>query len=306
VRPLRALLGLLLLAGCATAGDGFDYDTCGVRPRVTIPVEMRGNVPVMHATIKGQDASFVLDTGAESVALTETALNRFGLALDHNRVLVGSGFGGQTRNFAGKLEEFRIGDLPVPDHRVSVLPPQTGVAALGVDGLFGVSILSVFEVDLDLPHHVVTLYGGHLCPDTVAPPWAARALVADASRSERGRFLVPVVLDGRAFTALLDTGASVTVVAEDAAASLGVSRAVLEQDRPAMLAGVGTQRVTAALHRFGTIEVAGQTFQRPILVVGQRPGPNIDMILGSDYLAHRHIWLSYARRVVFIDRPPVP
>ena len=33
---------------------------------------------------------------------------------------------------------------------------------------------------------------------------------------------------------------------------------------------------------------------------------HVDMIIGADYLAHRRIWLSYARKLVFIDRPAGP
>lgn len=303
IRLLSALAALAALAGCAAPGDGFDYDSCGVRPRAEIPVEMRGNIPLMQATIKGKPAVFVLDTGSVSVALTDQAVQRFGIQRDPGTVLVGGGVGGQSRSFAGKLEDFRIGDLPVPDHRVSVLPATAGIAASGVDGLFGVSILSVFEIDLDLPRQRVTLYAGRLCADTVAPPWAARALVVDASRSQRGRFLVPVELDGRPLTALIDTGAAVSVVADDVAASLGVTPEMLARDPKTRLAGTGPEMVTAAFHRFRSITFAGQTFAAPILVVSRRADPAVDLIIGADYLAHRHLWLSYARRRVFIERP---
>jgi hypothetical protein len=74
--PLRLLPLLALLAACATSGEDFDFDTCGVRPRAQIPIEMRGNIPLMRATIKGQPATLVLDTGSVSVALTEQAMQR--------------------------------------------------------------------------------------------------------------------------------------------------------------------------------------------------------------------------------------
>lgn len=306
MRLLPLLPFLAALAGCATPRDNFDFETCGVRPRLAIPVEMQGNIPLMRATVKGVPATFVLDTGAVSVVLTEPALRRFGLGTDARTINVVSGVGGTARTFAGHLEDFRIGDLDVPDHKVSVLPPTAGISTTGIDGLFGVSVLSIFEIELDLPRRLVTLYAGRLCPDTLAPPWVAQARVLDASRSERGRFIVPIVLDGKVLTALLDTGASRTVVATDVALALGITPETLARDPQATMSGAGPQTAAAAIHRFGEINVAGQRFANPTLYVSTRAEPGLDMILGADYLANRRLWLSYARRRVFIENAPAP
>src|SRR5208282_4788970 len=83
-----------------------------------------------------------------------------------------NGIGGQSRFFAGKLQDLRIGGVQVPDHEISVLPNSSVLAShANVDGLFGVSVLSVFEIELDMPQNRVTLYAGRLCPRTVVPPW---------------------------------------------------------------------------------------------------------------------------------------
>ncbi len=307
MRPLFALIGLLvLLAGCATPhpDDDFDFDTCGVRPRVQIPVTMRGNVPLVFGSISGKPAVFVLDTGADAVVLTEQAVTKFGIDLDTRAVYTGVGIGGTTRSFAGVVRDMRIGDLVVPPHRVRLLAANSGIAGTGVDGLFGVSVLSVFEVDLDLPNRIVTLYAGRLCPDTVAPHWAPRAVMMDASRSERGRFTVQVTVDGHKLNALLDTGAAVSLLSSRAALAMGVTPEVLSRDGITMLAGTGPGATRAAVHRFGTIDFAGERFNNRPLVVTELPPGVIDMIIGADYLAHRRIWLSYARRRAYIAPPP--
>jgi len=306
-RLLRLLPLLALLAGCAAPGDTIDFDSCGVRPRQVIPVTMRGNIPLMQATIKDKPATFVLDTGAVGVAITEQAAARFELGTDDKTVMVGSGIGGQSRGYAGKLERFRIGDMPVPNHSVNIIPASAGISQSGlVDGLFGVSVLSIFEVELDLPHSKATLYAGRLCPNTLAPPWMADAIEINAGRSERGRFYVPVVLDGRPVNALLDTGAAISIVSSDVARAVGVTPDALERDPKVRLSGTGPATAIAAGHRFREIIFAGQTFAGPTLVVTERPDANTDMIIGSDFLAHRRVWLSYARKRVFIERPSTP
>ena len=305
MRTIGALLALALLAGCG-APDDFDYDTCGVRPRVRIPVAMRDNLPLVLGSIKGQPAVFVLDTGADQVVLTEAALAKFGLATDRNVVLASSGIGGQTRNFAGQIQDLMIGDLIVPDHQVRLLSAESGIAQTGVDGLFGVSVLSIFEVDLDLPHGAVTLFAGRLCPDTIAPSWAYSAVVVDASRSERGRFTVPITVNGREFNALLDTGSNVSLLSTRAALSLGITPQQLATGPRKLVNGTGPHQVPAVTLVFKSIAFAEQTFYDQPFLVTDLPEAKLDVIIGSDYLAHRHIWLSYARRRAYIERPAVP
>ena len=307
---LRALPLVLGLAGCAAPPDDFDFETCGVRPRAELIVEMQGGVPVTTARVKGQPARLVLDTGATGLVLTESAAVRLGVGRSSHVTVSSVGAGGGSRNFAGVLEEFEIAGLKVPDHQIAVLPPNAGIAVAGtVDGLFGVSVLSIFEIELDLARRRVVLHAGRLCPDTVAPSWTASAAVLDAGQSQRGRFIVPVTLysgsrPGRTVAALLDTGAARSVVARDVALSIGVDDDMLARDPPVRLVGVGPNVPVGRLHRFATLDIAGHALAAPHLIVVDRAETGMDMILGSDFLAGRRIWLSYARKRVFIDFAP--
>ncbi len=302
-----ALLPLLLavLAACSAAGDGdgVDYDTCGLRPRATLPVTFRGNVPIVQGTINGMPTALILDTGATGMALTETALHRLDLKTDEQHLFTSHGIGGQSQAYAGTLHDFEIDGIHVPDHPVSILPNTSQISRQhAVDGLFGVSILSVFEVDLDFPHHVVTLYAGRICPDTVLPLWKTPSEMVDASRSTKGRFIIPVELDGKQLNALIDTGAEATIVAADVAASLGVTQAALQAGPHAVLVGTGPQTATAYAHAFHEIRIGDDVGLNPMLLVTERAEPGIDMILGADYLKGHHLWLSPYTKRVFIER----
>ncbi|MBU6497006.1 MAG: clan AA aspartic protease [Rhodospirillales bacterium] len=301
--PLLRLLPLLLgLAACAAPSDGFDYATCGVRPRAVLAVRMQAGVPIVEGTIKGKTVHLVLDTGAESVVLTEAAVQRLGLRLDPHVVVANRGIGGGSTVMAGELRDFRIGGLAIPDHEVSVLPSAgSAIAASGlVDGLFGMTVISVFEVELDLGHGRVTFYAGRLCPSVAVPAWREPYAVVDAASSVRKRFIIPVVLNGQTMHALLDTGAAITLVSRAAAARAGVTPAMLARDPRTKLMGTGPQAPVAYAHRFQSISLGGETYANPMMLIGDQPDPGIDMIVGSDYLAHHVVWLSYARKRVFI------
>jgi predicted aspartyl protease len=310
IGPALLSVLLVLLAACGAGGgtaDGVDYETCGLRARATLPVLFRGNVPIVQGTINGMPAALILDTGATGMALTENALQRFDLKTDQQHVFTSHGIGGQSQAFAGKLHDFEIDGLHVPDHPVSVLPNTSQISKQRtIDGLFGVSILSVFEVDLDFPHRAVTLYAGRICPNTIVPPWRVPYEMVDASKSAKGRFIIPVELDGRPINALIDTGAEASIVASDVAAALGVTTAALQAGPHAVLVGTGPQTAMAYAHEFQQIRIGNDVAPRPLLLVAERAEPSIDMILGTDFLKGHHLWLSPYTKRVFIERTPAP
>ena len=290
------LILVLALAGCARHDD-FDFETCGVRPRYSLPITFQG-VPLVEAHIGDITLHLILDTGSTGIVLTNAAARAAGLGSDSRTILTSQGIGGTVRSFAGRLRGFRIGAIAVPDHEFQVTPTLPSA-----DGLFGQSVLSVFEVDLDIRDRVATLYAGRLCPTTSIPPWDFPYSTLDAGNSERGRFLIPVTMQGRTITALVDTGTAVTTIARDVAIGLGVTDAMLAAAPQTRLTGIGADTPSAALHQFDAIRIGDESFNAALLV-GPRVDPHIDMVLGSDFLAGRRVWLSYARKRVYIGRGP--
>jgi hypothetical protein len=113
-----------------------------------------------------------------------------------------------------------------------------------------------------------------------------------------------VVLDGVTLRALLDTGASSSLVAAPGMFRLGLQPAALSADPSEAVSGLGTRTVAMHRHRFGTLRVGGQTMEQPLIWVAPiRLNPIADMLLGADWLAGREVWISYATRQVFIAVP---
>jgi clan AA aspartic protease (TIGR02281 family) len=295
------ILVLLLLAGCAGKSDNFDFDTCGVRPRAVLAVNLVRGVPLVQASINGGPATLILDTGAEVVTLTAPAVRRLNLESNPHRLISTFGAGGESQFFPAQLRNFQLAGLAIPDHEVPVIPkPLPDVGAGVPDGLLGVTILSNFEMDLDMPRHRLTLYAGRLCPETVVPVWRGAYGTIDAGKSTRGRFVVTVQVNGHPMNALIDTGTQITLMAADSAASAGVTGEMLTQDRNVSMTGSGPEQVQARLHRFAELQIDDEVFHNVPLLVGPRQLGDVDLILGMDYLAGHRLWLSYARRRVFV------
>ena len=83
-------------------------------------------------------------------------------------------------------------------------------------GLFGADFLSNYDVDLDVPHGHLGLYRAQGCADDLQP--FDPPCFAVPFRDENGHIALDIKLNGQALTAILDSGASATLIdAADAA-----------------------------------------------------------------------------------------
>lgn len=298
------LLALAVLLPACTVLDPDQELSCGLRRRTEVPVAVVGNVPLITVGINGRQTVLILDTGAQSMLLTQGAVKRLELRTDARSPITVRGTGGETRSWPAVLQGFRLGDVALPDQLAAVLPFELpNVGPLKPEGLLGVDVLGRFEVDLNLPARRMALYSGRACPDEVLPlqgPFTE----AEAPSARRNRLSIAAELDGQPMVALLDSGSQNTIVSMAAAVRVGVDPMVVAQGPVRLLSGAGPRPVEAHLHRFRQLQIAGETGREPLLTVKpQEVVDEDDMIIGMDYMSSRRIWLAYPRRKVFIQRP---
>ena len=229
-------------------------------------------------------ATMVLDTGAERSILTQEATARLRLRRD-------PWIGTTLRGAGGLLERYANADIGhaeaggvalfqrAPGAGLSL--PVTGSTLGGADGLLGGDVLRHFTLVLDVP-------GGRLL---LLPSPMAGAVRLSAFRVNL--LLAPVRLDGRALVALVDTGASGTLVNARGAYRLGLGEAQTKGDAPAAMAGIGGVS-QAVLHRFSRLQVGALSLEAPRLLVTAVPEAAYDMTLGLDVLGRQPVVISYA------------
>lgn len=306
------LLCLAWLAGCAAQPAD---DACGLVLGAELPLAMIGLTPMLTVQIAGQNATMILDTGAQQTLLTAPAIARLGLRSDARQVTTITGVGGSSRNFPAVITGFNVGRLRFPDQHALALPGDLPrVNGVVVDGLLGVDVLGHFEVDLDLPRNRLALYGGPPC-DGEALPLDGPSVALPGTLLRRNRLLAQVVLDDVPLLALLDTGAVNTIVSSAVLPRLGIAPETVAGEPHASLRGVGPNAQEATIHRFTSLTIAGQRFDRPQLRITDLraadgtaalfgDGGASEMILGPDYLARHRLWLAYPRQKVFLQRAP--
>jgi predicted aspartyl protease len=294
---------LLALAACTTSAT-----VC----RTEVALEERQQLMLARVMVNGTSVPGIFDTGAQASAVTETLVSRLGLLGDprHASLMSGVGGAGMERNDAlvaqFALAGFDTGEGHEPVISVPLDTPPDGPTGVGpaepLGALIGADVLSHFDIDLDVAGHRAILYDPVRCQGKL-PDWQMPATEVPVEVISSDRLLLTVKLDGHKLDALLDSGASGTVVDLSAAEKLGVTREDLARDPGGSgfgAAGVNFQRV---LHTFHTLEIAGEHFDNPKLSVLDRSLRDADMLLGLDWLREHRIWISYRERKLLVAHP---
>ena len=301
MRLLLMIAFAALLSWQATA-----LAACDVRARAEVPFSLTHGHLLVPLTVNAADASFVLDTGAERSMVTPDAVQRLGLTLDPWVGTRMRGVGGVVEHQNADPRSFTLGGVALQRHTITHDTSLT-VGALAepgvgspIDGLLGRDFLSVFDLQLDMVAHRLTLYDVQGCSGRFLP-WTGPYASIQAATPMTHALVVPITLDSHRLTALLDTGASASMITLPGAIRLGLTQGALAGDPAAATRGVGRQAPEMRRHRFAILQIGGITQRDPVLWVAPvRVAPIVDALLGADWLAmQQRVWISFATSQVF-------
>lgn len=294
------------LPAAAAAPDS--PEACTLERRGSLDVSFAGNTPLVRLDLDGHAVTLVLDTGAEVTALTEDAARRLALSPDPQRRTTITGIGGTTTHANALVHRLKIGAATLPERSLAVLPFALRGLPAPVDGLLGADVLADFDVDLDLGSGTVQLYRARDCVSGT-PAWReAPALKADISRGPgRNMLALPITLDGRGLTAMIDTGADtgpdLGVIDSRAATAIGTTTEALRETGHFSIHGAAPTDATARRHRFAAASIGLENLNRPTLLVADLPRGSADVLIGVGFARTHRLWISYASRRMFVSYP---
>lgn len=280
------------------------------------------------AKINDISKSMLVDTGGSFTEMTQSAAEELKLGARHTRLQI-VGVGGDTTRLAvragftlGKLHADGMDFMVMPD--IHKFAPDVPDAA----GLLAPNLLRAYDLDLDFGGRKLSLISQKHCDGKVIY-WPANGVaVVPISVNSEGHILVPVELDGHPLTAMLDTGASTSVL------NLGTAKNTFDvnpgsSDTPAE-GGLANSEVKVYSHRFKSLGLEGIAISNPKLTLlpdlmhGKLANPhdNIegdtrisnpdvetglgDMILGMDVLRHLHVYIAYKEQRLYLTPASTP
>ena len=297
MRMLRCCcLGLgLLLAGRVWAGE------CHLSNYGSLPVEMVGSRATTMVKINGNDARFILDTGAFFNFMSKANAAALGLKLEPApfgyRI---SGVGGEANVQQAHVKKFGILDTTIDNVDFIVGGTDAG------EGLLGANLLDLWDVELDLAHGKVTLFKTEHCDKVSLAYWVkdGKYNVADIEQSgnqyDRRTFFT-VIINGTKLRAVLDSGANATVLSRRAAERAGINVNAPGVKEGSSSVGVGSKPVKTWTVNVDSFAVGSELIQHTQMqVIDSRMGDNTDMLLGVDFiLAHRMFIANSKKKAYF-------
>ena len=297
---LAVMLPLLSLPAHAQERPDWPAD-CKLVPVAELPMTLKTGHVVIPASANDRDLTLGIDTGGSGTSLTKAGVGHIGLPYAASLGAVVPTIGGLRLSEGNvHLRDLRIGALALSNLYIPEMDTLPGV-----DGLIGPDILSRYDVELDFGGKTFRLFKTHPCADR-AVSWSGAYTTVPFTFTGDEHIRVRVTLDGRNMSAILDTGAGISVMSmEDANNAFGLtsnSPAVEAANPVSGLAWSG--RVHAYTTTFKTLTIGGVTIAGPRIELIE--GRNFlghdfaQLVLGNDVLSRFHLYIAYRQQKLYL------
>jgi predicted aspartyl protease len=295
-------------------------DDCKLARIADLNVQLSRGKIFVPVSIEGASRLMALDTGAPLSAVDPQAAAD--LKLVTHRIYQGVLFDVTGKQFTemAVVHTLGIGDMRTQNAHLLVWPsrmsddPQMG-------GTLAADLLRHYDVDLDFANRKVGLFSQDHCPGKVVY-WQAQAVAVIPMRVvSSGHIIVPVMLDGRQFDAVLDTGSYNTYLSLEAAQRVyGLTPDSPELQR--IKGADGPNSIPVYRHTFSTLTLEGISIANPPVYIwhdvtkyslaSQSPaggwrfrdadesGGMTDMILGLHELRNLHVYIAYEEQKIYV------
>jgi predicted aspartyl protease len=261
--------------------------------------------PYVTLKLNGKDATFVIDTGSGFTVISKDIAKQFGVSeIARGGTSQGVGGSGKFPIVYGLIRSLQIGDFRTraipcfirPFHGHNDRPSEERAV-----GFIGLSILSHFIAELDYKDHVIRLTRDDL-------PLKADALtdatVIPFRTTQNGLISIETEIDGaHLINAILDSGASSTVISTAAVERLKMSENIIKGQTARVIGAAGiTENVELLFIRNCRVADLNQTNMRALILnfdaINETSGFEQSGILGGDFLRNFRITIDFNRAQV--------
>ncbi|RUL72253.1 tetratricopeptide repeat protein [Dyella choica] len=275
--------------------------SCHLGKYGTLPVDMEGGKATTMVKINGNDTRLALDTGAFFNIMPKSTALSLGLKLRNLP------FGFRISGVGGTADaQFTdVKELGVLDTTLRKIDFIVGGTDIGY-GLLGANLLDMADLEMDLAHGKLTLFESDHCKKASLAYWSGDGIynVADIERADYPmdrRTFLHVSINGKQVRALLDSGASATVLTRSAAERIGIDLKAPDVQAGSHSFGLGGKMVKTWIVPVDTFSVGTETIQHSQMQVidGTMGDRSTDMLLGVDFILAHHMFIANSQRKAY-------
>ncbi len=299
--PFGARLLTLVLA--MLASQAAQAASCQLVSYGTLPVTMEGLRPMTTVKVNGKESRFILDSGAFFNFMSQAQAAQLGLSpgpLPFDFTI--SGIGGSAVPQLARIRTF--GFLGTELKNVEFLVGGTDAGA----GLIGANLLALADTEYDLAAGKVRIVEAKGCGNGALAYWSSNgnysvAEMLSTTNERDRRSFVAVTINGKTIRALLDSGASGSLLSRDAAERAGIDLTAKD-----VLASYGTRGVGRRTYRtwiapVDQFKIGDEEIRKTHIAVMDGTignGPDTpDMLLGTDFMLAHHMLVAKSQRRIY-------
>jgi tetratricopeptide (TPR) repeat protein len=294
-----AALALILMLAAPRARSA---ETCKLGRVAEIPITMSGFRPLISAKINGQDARFVLDSGAFFSLISSATAAEYNLRLQMapNGLRL-EGVGGSVAAQLTTVKEFGLAGALIPHVEFLV-----GGSEVGSEGLLGQNFLFRWDVEYDFSKGVVRLFKVEGCGKANLAYWRTPGQaysVTDLESVSQSRLhtVGDGYVNGHHIRVTFDTGAYNSVLSLHAAKRAGIKIDSPGVEDAGYSGGIGRARVKTYIVTASSFKIGdGEEIKNARLRLADSDLADSDMLLGSDFFVSHHIFVSNSQRKLYL------
>lgn len=319
---LRVIFGSLValvvcLGARANAAD------CGPLQQInSLDLVAGPNRALIPVSINGIPKLFLLDTGGGVSMINGGVADELRLGQRDSGVKMLDLYGHASQKYVS-IEKFGVGRQTGEDIQLVVSPdPNFGQGTRFV-GLFSPDLMGRYDIEIDFGTYKMNYFSKDHCPGKVVY-WPHQALAVLPFTFQKNQIKIPVKVDGKDLTAIIDTGASNTTMTAEAARRIFD----LSPESPGNIP-LNTRGMVAAFGRvFSSLDFEGVAVTNPHVVIiprligskdrnnGFRTDSRVkmvddidgapDMLIGMDILKKLHLYIAFGEDRIFITEASAP
>jgi len=278
------------------------------------PVRLVRNHLIIDGAINNEKIGIMLDTGAMSTLIFRSAARRLNL---NTRQAMGHvlGIGGESEVEIAQVDEIKIDKVAVKGWPMLVAgehDPGDNVALI-----LGEDYFQQTDVEFDLAHNAVRLFQPLDCDGVSLAYWASGAgeIEIEAVNGATPQIVLTVKINDQTVRALLDCGATISLLSKATAVRLGVTAETPGVVAGGSTTGIGRRSVSVWSAPFQSFAIGNEMIENTTISFGdigtdmshatagshmrERVGAPVGMVLGVDFLKAHRVLVAHSQQKIY-------